>query len=296
MPDRSLLLPFAACILSACAVAQAEDPLVAPGLFDTGGVEESGPARGLWPVDAVLDPGAKELRLRWAKGDADNEIIPFGDLVRLERTRPYEGLPDELVVLLADGRRVLLSHGSDVSTHVTLAPAMTGLPYKELDAGEGHVTDKISRIKPPPRFAVGSGEGFALRAGGKSRLGDLEPGINEKTERNLLTSAAQATLDKEGGGELKREEIELGIKQGLGGIRDCYERQLGRDPTLTGKVMVSFVIDLDGSVKFVALKSSSLDHEPAEACIAEHVGGLRFQKPRGGETVVVSYPFRFTPG
>ena len=86
------------------------------------------------------------------------------------------------------------------------------------------------------------------------------------------------------------------MKQGLARIRECYERQLQRDPELAGKVTVSFVIDLDGSVKFAALKSSSLNHEPAEACISEQVGTLRFQKPRGGKTVVVSYPFRFAPG
>lgn len=286
-----------ALLLAGCLPAAAEAPLQAIGLFDTGGAEESGPERGAWPVAAVLDPGARQLRLQWAQGQGDNEVIPFEEVVRLERTRPYEGLPDELVVLLADGRRVLLSHGGDVATHVALAPAMTGLPYKELGAGEGHVTDPVSKARPPPRFAIGAGEGVALRAGegGGQQLGSLELGVEDKEERNLLTAEAAATLKRHGGGELKREEIELGIKQGLGGIRDCYEKQLQRDPSLLGKVTVSFVIGLDGTVSFAALKASSLDHELAEACVLEQVRALRFSVPRGGKTVVVSYPFRFAP-
>lgn len=295
MPERLALL---ACLaLPACGLASAEPPLPTVGLFDTGGTEESGPERGAWPVAAVLDPGARQLRLQWGQGQADNELISFDEVVRLERTRPYEGLPDELVVLLADGRRVLLSHGPDVATHVALAPAMTGLPFKELGAGEGHVTDPVSKAKAAPRFAIGSGAGVALRAGesGSAQLGSLELGAEDKEERSLLTAEAAATLKRHGGGELKREEIELGIKQGLGGIRDCYEKQLQRDPSLLGKVTVSFVIGVDGTVAFAALKSSSLDQELAEACVLEQVKGLRFQPPRGGKTVVVSYPFRFAP-
>jgi len=281
-------------LLMGCLAAHAEDPLPVMDALDTGVEAEAAPAKDQWPVTAVLDPGAKVLRLQWAAGEAEPEEIPFEDVVRLERARPYEGLPDELLALLADGRRVLLSHGADVATHAALAPAMTSLPYKVLASGEGHVVTPSSTSRPPPRFAIGKGEGFAITSAATGSLQSLESTTTD-TVRHLLTPIDEARLDREGGGELKRAEIELGIKQGLEGVRACYERQLQRDPTLAGKVTVSFVIDVDGTVKFAALKNSSLNHPVAEACIAEHVGTLRFVKPRGGRSVVVSYPFKLTP-
>jgi len=282
-------------MLVGCLAARAEDPLPVMDALDTGAEAAPDPRKDQWPVTAVLDPGAQVLRLHWAAGVAEPEEIPFEDVVRLERARPYEHLPDELVALLADGRRVLLSYGADVATHAALAPAMTNLPFKELGSGEGHVVTPSSTSRPPPRFAIGKGEGFAITSAATGSLQSLEP-TDSDSVRSLLTPIDEARLDREGGGELKREEIELGVKQGLEGVRACYERQLQRDPSLAGKVTVTFVIDLDGEVKFVALKNSSLNHPVAEACIAEHVGTLRFVKPRGGRTVVVSYPFKLTPG
>lgn len=39
---------------------------------------------------------------------------------------------------------------------------------------------------------------------------------------------------------------------------------------------------------------STLEHERVEACVAEVVGGLRFAEPKGGGSVVLSYPSLFT--
>ena len=95
-------------------------------------------------------------------------------------------------------------------------------------------------------------------------------------------------------GNLGRDEIERVIKQNLNRIRYCYQRELQKDPTLSGKVTMRFVIAADGSVSSASVKSSSLNSAGVDQCLNKTFYGLQFPQPRGGGTVSVSYPFLFT--
>ncbi len=98
------------------------------------------------------------------------------------------------------------------------------------------------------------------------------------------------------GAGLDKSLIDEVIKRHMNQIRYCYQRQLTRDPDLAGKVKVFFVIAPDGSVSKANIKSSSLDNESAESCIANRFMTFQFPKVKGGGIVMVSYPFLFAPG
>ncbi len=97
-------------------------------------------------------------------------------------------------------------------------------------------------------------------------------------------------------GSLDRQDIDTEIKRNLSDVRGCYQRELGRNPGLAGKVIVKFVIATDGSVSSAETKSSTLGSPAVEACVNSKFMKFAFPKPKGGGVVIVSYPFVFNSG
>lgn len=94
-------------------------------------------------------------------------------------------------------------------------------------------------------------------------------------------------------GGLDKEVIAQYIKSKLGQIRYCYERQLSANPDLHGKVLVKFTIGGTGKVNAQSISKTSLKNANVEACILRRVAGWKFPTPKGGTSVIVSYPFLF---
>ena len=92
-------------------------------------------------------------------------------------------------------------------------------------------------------------------------------------------------------GGLDPDAIARIIQKNMGQIRFCYEQGLQRDPKLTGRVAVKFVIGGRGSVKSAALKSSTLGSQVVEGCILGRLKTWKFPTPKGGVDVKVAYPF-----
>lgn len=77
-------------------------------------------------------------------------------------------------------------------------------------------------------------------------------------------------------------------------FRLCYERGLGRTPDLRGRVVVHFVVDLDGWVRKAKVKDSELTDPAVAECVAREFVGLKYPAPEGGKISVV-YPLLFEP-
>ena len=96
-------------------------------------------------------------------------------------------------------------------------------------------------------------------------------------------------------GSIDKSVIDRVIKQHLAQIRYCYEKELTRDPSLAGRVVLKFVIGKDGAVTSVEIKETTLADETLEACLSARFLRMRFPAPAGGGIVVVSYPLVFSP-
>jgi TonB family protein len=248
-----------------------------------------------WPEVARLDPRQQTVTLEWSERTGDRmEVVSFDDIIRMERARPFESTPDEMFMLLADGRRILVSRGLDVTAHAVLTPTIADLPVKELQPGEGHFPAE-GASGPDTRFIIGPGQGLEIRAVAIKDLTDKRV-VKANYKPVQYDDADDPNLDGEGGGELERQDIEIVIKQRMGLIRRCYTRELRRDPNLQGTVKVRFVIDEDGSVKYAALRASELGNSIVEDCVVGEIQKLRFPMPDGDGTVVVTYPFAFKGG
>jgi hypothetical protein len=136
------------------------------------------------------------------------------------------------------------------------------------------------------------GLGTKGNGGGDSSYGQGSLNHGDKRERDVVSI---------GGGEIEiagmdKALVDAVIRRHLQSIRYCYQRELQRDPELSGKVTVRFVIANDGSVSHVSTKSSTLGNASAESCINNRFLKMDFPKPKGRGIVIVSYPFLFAPG
>jgi hypothetical protein len=97
-------------------------------------------------------------------------------------------------------------------------------------------------------------------------------------------------------GSLDKEIIRRVIRRHIGEVKACYDAALAKQPGLSARVMIRFVISATGAVTRSEPQSSTVDLPALVDCIGQAACGWTFPKPLGGGTVTVSYPFVLTSG
>jgi TonB family protein len=93
--------------------------------------------------------------------------------------------------------------------------------------------------------------------------------------------------------DVDRDALARYVKARLKAIQGCYERELKRNPSLKGKVLVRFSITPAGRAGSVSIEENSLN-EAVASCISSVIRGWVFPfKP--SDEVPVAYPFVFSP-
>ncbi|HOU91074.1 MAG TPA: AgmX/PglI C-terminal domain-containing protein, partial [Polyangiaceae bacterium] len=128
---------------------------------------------------------------------------------------------------------------------------------------------------------TGTGAGFGS---GHGRLG-----ASHATRVPVVRMGAASI---EGG--LPPEVVQRVVRQSYGRYRICYEQGLARNPNLTGRVAVRFVIGPDGAVETASTDGSDLPDAEVVGCVATSFRGLDFPSPEYGRVTVV-YPILFAP-
>jgi len=150
----------------------------------------------------------------------------------------------------------------------------------------------------------GSGLGGGGTAGGLGGLGTKGRGSGASgygTGGGHFGSKGEGKIGTIGGeaiilGALDKSLVDAVVRRHLNQIRYCYQRELTKNPSLGGKVVVKFVIAKDGTVSSATTKSSTLGNAAVEGCINGRFMRFQFPEPKGGGIVIVSYPFLFSPG
>lgn len=168
---------------------------------------------------------------------------------------------------------------TNTGTSRTMA-AISGSPNTTTDAiGNGGEVYKVAAVGT---LGKGGGKGGSL-----SGLG----GLSAEGIGNGTVGIIDQETEIEGG--LDKEIIAQYIKNYLGEIRYCYERQLSAEPDLYGKVQVKFTIDGNGAVSEYRVGMTTLNSAMVEGCILRRLARWKFPKPKGGTNVLVTYPFMF---
>jgi TonB family protein len=124
---------------------------------------------------------------------------------------------------------------------------------------------------------------IGLKGGAKTNGGESDP----QTEPRVLPGRITRT------GSLPKEVIRRVIRKHRREVLDCYQRELKKDDTLGGRLLVSFTITKTGRVVAVSTKKDTVGNKRLSQCVTSKIRRWVFPEPTGGGIVRVTYPFVF---
>jgi len=133
--------------------------------------------------------------------------------------------------------------------------------------------------------------GLGSKGTGSGRSGYGRGGGNFGSQDN--TVAGVSLGEPAISGSIDQSVIEDVIKRHLGQISYCYQRELPKNPSLAGKIKISFFIEMDGTVSRAEVTLSTMENPAVESCIVDRVMKMKFPQPPE-EVIHVVYPFIFS--
>jgi len=128
----------------------------------------------------------------------------------------------------------------------------------------------------------GAGDGRGGKYGRGKGTGFADRGARVPTVRQ-----AKATVN----GELDKDIVRRIVRAHINEVRHCYNQGLAHDKNLRGRVAVQFTIGGSGKVPTAVVANTTVKDTSVGNCIAKAVRRWKFPKPRGGGSVIVTYPF-----
>jgi len=125
-------------------------------------------------------------------------------------------------------------------------------------------------------------------AGGQGSYG-TGVGLGGKKSADIAIAASEPEIT----GSIDRELIRRVVRSHLDQLKYCYEVQLTKNPKLSGKVAVKWVVTEQGTVSSSVVIQTTTGNNELDTCVAGRVLTWVFPKPKGGGVAVVTYPFVF---
>lgn len=187
----------------------------------------------------------------------------------------------------------------------TIGEGDEGSPLADVLKGGGRGGKLEESLNQIGAIGVATEEGQSTRlgaggSGGPASIGDLASkaevgqvggGTGEKIKMASITGKITNVLP-EVDGKMDQAKINAIIKSKQKALQDCYERELRKNPNLSGKIVVRFTIGEDGKVSDVRIESDTMGNPDVADCILSRIRRWIFPKPDEG-TVTVSVPFVF---
>ncbi|MDP8257626.1 MAG: AgmX/PglI C-terminal domain-containing protein [Candidatus Alcyoniella australis] len=217
-------------------------------------------------------PGSGSGGDRGGTNDKQTDVRNVGVLAIITRDGPASGAIGE--IMSSDG----LGNLQDAVGQIGGVEAYRGGTVRRGKEGEGG----------GPGGTVDAGNLGSLGSGGAENVGSGD----EKVERQVKGSVGGNVGAVSG--KLDRGVISSYVRSKMGGIRSCYERELKKNPALSGKITVTFTVGGDGKVSSASVAGATLNDPSVQSCVVRMVRRWRFTPPEDGGAVTVTYPFVFT--
>ncbi|AKF80386.1 hypothetical protein MFUL124B02_11925 [Myxococcus fulvus 124B02] len=139
----------------------------------------------------------------------------------------------------------------------------------------------------------GGGTGTVTGIGELGTQGGGKVDLGTKKEVDVKGRVQDAAPEVDSS-EVDRDALARYVRARKGAIQSCYEKELKRNPSLKGKVVVRFSITPSGRVGDFDIDENTLGNEAVASCIRAAIRAWVFPfKPDSDATV--SYPFVFSP-
>ncbi|MBU2875206.1 AgmX/PglI C-terminal domain-containing protein [Marinobacter salexigens] len=178
-------------------------------------------------------------------------------------------------------------------------PALTAAPVLQANA------DNVAELASGARFSAQQASDALKNSGGvkDAQAPRTEVDVSGHDVREVeavaqpepVTAGTTAGTQKSSGGERAMSNIRKVFDSSKTALYSLYQRELRKDPTLVGRVMLELVIESDGSVSACKVVSSELESPALEQKIAMRVRLFNFGAANV-ETRKVRFPIDFLPG
>ncbi|HEY0684829.1 MAG TPA: AgmX/PglI C-terminal domain-containing protein [Steroidobacter sp.] len=91
------------------------------------------------------------------------------------------------------------------------------------------------------------------------------------------------------------EEIQIVFDRYKASLYRLYNKELRKDPTLRGQMVLHLTIEADGSVSMCALQSSDMNAPELSAQVVDRVRTINFGPKEGVPAITILYPIDFLP-
>jgi outer membrane biosynthesis protein TonB len=117
-----------------------------------------------------------------------------------------------------------------------------------------------------------------------------------RVESGIGTNAADDRPLSDGPGPSRTdEEIQIVFDRYKAALYRIYNRELRKNPTLQGKMIMRITIEPDGSVSACSVESTDLESKSLTTKIVQRVKTFKFGAKEGVPTITILYPIDFLP-
>ncbi len=147
------------------------------------------------------------------------------------------------------------------------------------------------------RSGGGSGQQAGLGSLKKSKRAGTAAKEGKAVEERAVRGdvGVRSGGDIGGSGEFDAALVQRQIKQRIKSITRCYESELRKNPTLAGKVTVTFTIQQRGNVTDAKATENTTGSPGVAECVTRTISRFRFNPGPEGGSVTFRYPFVFQP-
>ncbi|MDH4282439.1 MAG: TonB family protein [Myxococcales bacterium] len=261
--------------------------------------------------EAPIEPAAIEEEVEEGEGEKEAETkAPSREPAKAEGKAPTAA---EAAGASAEGRARLAREAAAQAEAMLLgALGGEGGALGDVLSG-GAVTGNAADV-----LAQASGVGVATRSeagtlrtrsgggsGQQAGLGSLKKGkgvgqaaqegqaVQERAVRGNVGLSSGGDIG--GSGEFDAALVQQQIKQRLKSITRCYESELRKNPSLSGKVTVTFTIQQRGNVTDARASENTTGSQGVADCVTRTISRFRFNPGPDGGSVTFRYPFVFQP-
>lgn len=191
-----------------------------------------------------------------------------------------------------------LGEGGGALGDVLAGGAVTGNAADVLAQASGvGVATKSDAGTLRTRSGGGSGQqaglGSLKKSKGAGKAANEGQAVKEREVRGNV--GVRGGGDVGGSGEFDAATVQRQIKQRLKSITRCYEAELRKNPSLAGKVTVTFTIQERGNVTDARASENTTGSPGVADCVTRTISRFRFNPGPDGGSVTFRYPFVFQP-
>lgn len=176
------------------------------------------------------------------------------------------------------------------------AVARLGANARINDAGGGGPPERAMVTSQVPGSSGGINVASLSRGTGGS--GNSMGGVDITQATSTIGAGGGSDRPLSGGGAgLGRtdEEIQIVFDRHKAALYRMYNRELRKNPTLRGQMVLRMTIEADGSVSLCELKSTNMKSPTLSARVVERVKTFDFGAKEGISAITIAYPIDFLP-